>query len=462
MRYLDTGSRDPDQCLAKWLESILCDDIDEIRLQSGFFSANALGIFVPVFEKSRQEDRPVRVLVGSNDGATLRDDIAALSNLIGLPRKNGRLGIVRFAGSYFHPKTYHFRRVDGTEAAFVGSANLTMNGLSLHVEAGITLDTREGDLASQTATIAQAIDQWFDNDREGLVLIDETTSLEDLVASGVLSAVPPPHPAGASTTVGGAQSSIPRLKRLVSLPNFAVTPSSIAAAGGTGVAAATPPPLPVAALPIQSSLLSAPKQGLQPYFLFDPAATGPTKDGLALTGATLPSGVAGLILQLNKDSARYFSAGEGTANISLPIATVGTIRFGVYHGKYLRPRAEFKVRARYITNNQILSIGIMDTNVMGYGVDPAEPGHSDIRMLVPKRVIDIIPSLQQQGLPIPKVGDFAFLEWPNPALPMFRLSFLGNGSTEALQASALFQAATSANALVGGACWLSGGVSPAW
>ena len=55
--------------------------------------------------------------------------------------------------------------MDGSEAAYVGSANLTPPGLSLHVEAGILLDSNDGDPASILREIATAIDAWFTGSR---------------------------------------------------------------------------------------------------------------------------------------------------------------------------------------------------------------------------------------------------------------------------------------------------------
>src|SRR6185436_16305235 len=91
---------------------------------------------------------PAHVLVGSNDGDTLQADIAQLFALMGLPRTGAQLGVVSYGGAFYHPKTYHLRRDDGSQAAYVGSANLSLAGVgSLHVEAGLIVDTRDGDPA---------------------------------------------------------------------------------------------------------------------------------------------------------------------------------------------------------------------------------------------------------------------------------------------------------------------------
>ncbi len=221
MKYLDTGARDPSQALAKWLEDVFREDVIELRLQTGFFSLDGVGLLLPTLERCVKEDRPVNLLIGSNEASTLRDDVGKLVVAMGIPRANAQLGIVSFGGAYFHPKTYHIRRHDSSEAAFVGSANLTAAGLALHVEAGITLDTREGDAPHHLSQIAAAIDAWFVEQREGMTLVTGVHALDELVERGVLALAPPPRAAFTDKDKEGALStkiSRPRLKQLVSLP----------------------------------------------------------------------------------------------------------------------------------------------------------------------------------------------------------------------------------------------------
>ena len=100
-------------------------------------------------------------------GMTQRDDVEALLAAAGPPRKNLRVGIVSFSNGYFHPKTVHIVRGDRSAAAYVGSANLTQNGVtSLNIEAGLLLDGLQGDDASVLDEIAGAIDWWFTDPAE--------------------------------------------------------------------------------------------------------------------------------------------------------------------------------------------------------------------------------------------------------------------------------------------------------
>jgi len=127
MKYLDSGSRDPAEALGHWLEAILRDnDVAEIRWQSGFYTADGLGFLAPALERIRDEGGPVVAIVGSNNCDTLRVDVERLLPLLGIPRQRALLGVVSFGGAFFHPKTYHLTRRDGTQAAYVGSANLRL------------------------------------------------------------------------------------------------------------------------------------------------------------------------------------------------------------------------------------------------------------------------------------------------------------------------------------------------
>ena len=100
---------------------------------------------------------------------------------------------------------------------------------------------------------------------------------------------------------------------------------------------------------------------------------------------------------------------------------------------------------------------------MGYGFTANETGHGDIRLLVPASVRELGATIEAAGLPLPSIDDYAFLEWPTPSDPTFRLSFLDRTSSITQRAERLFDAATKAGQLVGnGACWLPAGVSPIW
>jgi hypothetical protein len=255
MRYIDTGSRDPVHSLAAWLQAVLTDEVAEVRWQTGFFNEEPLGLFAPTLRRLATTGGHVSALIGSNPPGTQRDDVLQLVRLMGVPRANARIGVIQFGSGFYHPKTYHFCRADGSQCAYVGSANLTAPGVSsLHIEAGLTLDTAEGDPVGVLNEIAAAVDAWFDEERDGLHLVLNAAAVAHLVTDGVLIVAPPPPPPAppaiaedeeveAAAAGGGAAAPrrrrSPRLSSLVNLPPL---PSTLAPA-----AAVTPAPTPAAA-----------------------------------------------------------------------------------------------------------------------------------------------------------------------------------------------------------------------
>jgi hypothetical protein len=228
---------------------------------------------------------------------------------------------------------------------------------------------------------------------------------------------------------------------------------------------ATPAPAAVGAVvAVAAALPSAPLSPFPPYILFAPAATSPTSGAAALTGSTLPGGATGLVVRLNKDSARHFLGGSGTANVSVPVASIGAIRFGVLQGKHVRPRAEFELRMRFVSHTGIQVAVQSDTNVMVYGYAPGESGHGDVRMLVPagpsREIRDFALGM---GVPVPVAGRPMILEWPTPTDPSFKATFVEAGFHLFNTLDGMLTTAGASGQLVGrGATWLTPGLSPIW
>ena len=187
MRYTDTGRRDPSDALGAWLEQVSRDEsVTELRWQTGFFGAKGVGHLAPTLGRLREADGTTRLLIGSNDGVTRRGDVEALLKVAGSPRDNLQVGVVSFANAFFHPKVLHITRADGSMAAYVGSANLTASGVaSLHIEAGVVLDTSDGDSEAALRDVADRVDWWFSDDRPGLFLAREPSDLDSLAQSGI-------------------------------------------------------------------------------------------------------------------------------------------------------------------------------------------------------------------------------------------------------------------------------------
>lgn len=447
MRYIDTGSRAAADALGTWLAATLDASVTELRCQTGFFSSEPLGLLRSTFDRLSACDGLVRMLIGSNEGATMRADVEDLLYVTGPARQQLQLAVVSFEDGFFHPKTFHVLRSDGSAAAYVGSANLTGAGVaSAHVEAGFLLDSRAGDDAAVLAQVGGAVDWWFTALPGGLYRIVQSSDLDALVATGLLGRPrPPPAPRPpVAPAAAGAPTPHPhhRLNRLLALPPRPVRPTPPAQQMPT---AATVTP-------------TVPRAGFPDYILFAPQATVATKGVAALTGASLPAGAAGLITQLNNDSARHFFGGDGTANISVPVATVSTIRFGILPSSG-RPRAEFPMRLRYLAADGTVFKADAETNIMAYGFAVGDKGHQNVRLLVPASTKHLVTTGYRQ----PASGDCAILEWPTPARPEFRLTFVeSTAPLHASLANALTTAEGSGQNVGGGACWLAPGIAPPW
>ena len=166
-----------------------------------------------------------------------------------------------------------------------------------------------------------------------------------------------------------------------------------------------------------------------PYVLFAPDATSPTQGAQALSGSMLPGGATGLIVQLNRDSARHFGDRPGTANVSVPVPALGTLRFGFYGGTRQRPRCEFRLRMRYVDDSGAHCEQFGSTNVMVYGHAEEETGHGDVRMLIPKPQVRAIREFaSSRGSRVPAEDDPMVLEWPTLPDPSFRATFSDRNS----------------------------------
>lgn len=464
MRYIDSGNRNASEALGSWLQTETASGVTEFRWQTVFFSQDGLAPLVPMLQQLLAADLPTFGVIGSNDGETLESHTRALVNLLGLPRSNARLGIVGYSGAYFHPKTYHFLRADGSQAAYVGSANLTLAGMARHVEAGLILDTRDGDSASVLDDIANGVNAWFNvPHRSGFEQITDANDIARIVSLGLLATAPPPR---VSSAGGNGNAGIPGRPGLKSLASFPAVSGTIVggAAGNSSNSAIPAPAVTVPTVVAAAGLNSVPTANYPSYIRSAPGALSPTNGGNALTGTSLPNGSTGLIVRLNRDSTRHWHGRDGTANISIPVATLPTIRFGLYQGKYARPRAEFELQMRFLHQGGDYRASPASTNIMPYGGAPGESGHADTRFLVPKPpALEIRSFANANGILVPDDGDLAILEWPIAARPSFLLSLIERSTPLHTSAAAAMATATTNGAIVGqGACWLPAGLSPAW
>ena len=219
MRYIDNGQANPrDETVFAWLRDALTPDVVGIRWQSGFFQMGVLGLLAPTLTRLAAKDLDTMVLIGSNDCQTDVLAVRTLSHLLGLPRSGGKLGIVSYADGFYHPKTIHISYGDDREVAYVGSANLTSRGINgLNVEAGIVLDTDQGDAEKPLTAIKEAVAEWFESTPDGLYVIKARGDVDDLERLGILREAPASGSSGDESR-GGKVGGLAQRNRRHALP----------------------------------------------------------------------------------------------------------------------------------------------------------------------------------------------------------------------------------------------------
>ena len=215
MRYIDNGLGDPlDEAVFRWLSQALEFDVVGIRWQSGFFEAGVLGPLAPTLAQLAANDLDAMVLIGSNDCQTGVSVVHELVDILGLPRSGGKLGVVSYADGFYHPKTIHIRYGSGREVAYVGSANLTARGINgLNIEAGIVLDTDEGDAEEVLTAVKGAVADWFESRPEGLYVVDGHGDVDELEQRGILKEASARISSGVGSGSTGVDGLARRLRR---------------------------------------------------------------------------------------------------------------------------------------------------------------------------------------------------------------------------------------------------------
>jgi hypothetical protein len=194
MRYIDSGIRKAEQTVGFWMKSAVESKIREFRCQAGYFTLDGASLLLPLIKRCAAEGSVVRLVLGSNGGATLASHVAFLAGVLGIPQANVSLGVISFDNCLFHPKVYHFVREDGSQMAYVGSANLTESGIAgRNVEAGVILDSSRGDDIEVLRAIERRIDAWFEDAPIGLSQITKHADIDLLLASEYLALAPQPR-----------------------------------------------------------------------------------------------------------------------------------------------------------------------------------------------------------------------------------------------------------------------------
>ncbi len=455
MRYLDSGWRAAAETLAGWLSANLDGRVSEFRFQSGYFSPEPIRLVPAVLNNIAQHGR-VHAIIGSNDRTTLGADIHTLNAALSMPNPRAQLRIVSFGSGLYHPKTYHVLRRDGSQAAYVGSANLTGPGSTTNIEAGISLDSSDGDDPLVLGRVSDSVDAWLaKTPADGVHAIGGSADVDALVLRGVLAAVrpagPPPAPIGGGGDGGGQQPPGPSLRALVRIPAGPLGPAT---GGGRG---------PLVGV-VQGAGIVAYPMGV----LFNgPHPTAASRDARALTGAAIPGNAVGLVYGVHNAIVRKtFGTEGGTSDLNLPLEVLPLFLFGIA-GANAQPRADFAFHARYLDRRgrepRNVNRQSGRTNITYVGVGPIaglQPGHRDLRMLIPAPAKRLASEIRSSGHTLPGLGDFVLLELPTPTVPTVRLSVLDPSSR--LHRTVRDLTATTPNVGHGNAWWLPAGISPAW
>ncbi|NUB43860.1 NgoFVII family restriction endonuclease [Fertoebacter nigrum] len=294
MRYLNSATQNPQDAVGHWVQAENAAEINHLRVTSGYFSLNGLSAFKAIIDALNANQRDISVVIGANARDTLQSDVDALIDLIQHPRQNTKIAVVGFSNGLFHPKVYHLTRTDGSQLAYIGSANLTPAGITgLNIEAGMLLDSRNGDDPGVLNSIASSVDDWFRaplDSRANIVAAKADTS--QLVADGLLGIAQPPRQGTAAPANGPSKR--PSLKPLVVAPSI-IQPAPAVAAPNAPPAPPAPPagqqqavapaPQPPVAAAVANDVLVAeigkgnrwkqanfPKEVMKTYFGVDPLA----------------------------------------------------------------------------------------------------------------------------------------------------------------------------------------------
>ncbi len=217
MLYLDGSSRKPEDALGYWVDKEDPKEISHLRFQSGYFSLSGLGAFAGIIKSLNTNSNKISAVIGANEKETIKDDVESYLDLVKSPRKGVNTAIVSFSNGLFHPKVYHLTRSDGSEIAYVGSANLTSFGInSGNIEAGLIVDTRKGDQKAILAKISASIDTWLGSTTIGSSVIKTNADVAKLVTDGIIGVAKTPR----TSASGGAKSSTAKKPPLSPLLTF--------------------------------------------------------------------------------------------------------------------------------------------------------------------------------------------------------------------------------------------------
>jgi hypothetical protein len=191
MRYIDTGWREPSESLGHFLDSEITQGPAGLWFQSGFFAYSPLREHEATIKELLAGGSEFHVILGCNNRSLAAPDLRDLIELMG-EAPTTSVTVVSFTNAFFHPKVYAFERRDSSLCAYSGSGNLTPNGLDRSVEAGLILDTHEGDPKEPIARAIESVVRWANEPASRSVRhVSTLADVNDLVEEGFIAAEAP-------------------------------------------------------------------------------------------------------------------------------------------------------------------------------------------------------------------------------------------------------------------------------
>ena len=370
MRYLDTGSRDPEQTLHAWLRSAL-KDATYFGCQTGYFSFDGIFPLMDTFEAILQKSGVIHLVVGGNEAGIRRVDIEDVLDLFDAAPTSATTSLTLVAADdlLMHPKTYYTENANGERHALVSSANLTHAGLCRNIEAALAIDSHE-DPDAPFKEIKDAIERWGKSLPPNAYQVTRA-SLDKLVKSGALD-----------------------IQRVI-----AKVPTATHKKRGK-------------IFPTLGGLIKLPrkKRKVAPVSKVQRVAN----PGSAVAGSleTLGEGTVGILKRLGSLDVKGFEGKRGTLYIALPKDLSYHLPMAPY-GRNLEPRFDIEIEARMEDFPQeVARSGASPTNVTHVGMGEKNSSHPDLRLNYHRAIRDGIAEIaQSHAIEVPRNGDLAAIEF---------------------------------------------------
>ncbi len=366
MRYLDSGSRDPEHTLQRWLEQRLPTG-RYFACQSGYFGRDGLEPFEGPLTDLLRRGGEFHLVVGSNDGGVASADLEYVLTLIDGYNETASLYLVGAADVLMHPKTFYIETTDGVRHALVGSANLTARGLGANIEAALAISS-DADPTAPYDEVLGAVLAWAVNPLPNVRRVTRE-SLAELTAHGATDA-PRPPPVESRERITGRRRLFPPLGRIISLPR-------------------------------------------RPARTREDEAEGERSAALLGSALALPGSAVGLVKELTAFDTKAFRGEGGTAYVALPKELAAYLPM-TPAGDNDEPRLDLDLRAQLEAAPGVLAVhtGRSIPNVTYVGMGLRQTSNPDLRlnylMSIVKQILD---AAHTAGVSPPREGDMIGLEF---------------------------------------------------